>query len=449
LVSLACVLFLASWVTIHHGFYAKHRIIDTYVYQRYGDRMLRGRVPYKDFSIEYPPAALPVFVLPAVGNSKVLNPLVAARHRHSVRNAYRRNFERLMVLCGLALIALVAVALRGLRASKGKMAAALALAALYPLLLGPVIQSHFDLWPTMLALAALVAILTGRNRAGFTLLGVATAAKIFPVVLLPIGCIWVWKRAGKRELAACVAVFSAVIGACYLPFVIAAPHGVASSLSAQLQRPLQIESLGAATLMALHHLFGLTVTMQNGFRGFGGQSLVGSTAQIVERLQSALQIVALVFVWIWFSRGEANQERLIRASAAAIVAFVAFAKVLSPQFMIWICPFILLVCGRRGVAVSGIMALSFVLTQMFFPYHYRDYAFRFEVVPGTFVLLRDLALVGLFATLFAPIRERRRPVIGEGDPEMSDGVLRANRDIGWASGNYGARARYPSQRVDT
>ena len=42
-----------------------------------------------------------------------------------------------------------------------------------------------------------------------------------------------------------------------MPFVILAPHGVWHSISVQLGRPLQIESLGAATLVGLHHLFGI------------------------------------------------------------------------------------------------------------------------------------------------------------------------------------------------
>src|SRR5947207_10786789 len=42
-------------------------IIDTPVYEKYGDAMADGKVPYRDFRVEYPPAALPAFVLPALG----------------------------------------------------------------------------------------------------------------------------------------------------------------------------------------------------------------------------------------------------------------------------------------------------------------------------------------------------------------------------------------------
>ena len=43
----AMVLFAAVWAVLHYGFYADNRIVDTPVYQRYGDAMLDGQVPYE------------------------------------------------------------------------------------------------------------------------------------------------------------------------------------------------------------------------------------------------------------------------------------------------------------------------------------------------------------------------------------------------------------------
>jgi hypothetical protein len=399
---LAGVLFLGSWAAIHHSFFSKHQIIDTPVYQRYGDWMMDGSLPYHDFALEYPPGALPAFVLPAIGNHDNAN---AAAEPYRVRAQYRRNFEFFMAACGLASIALVAIALRRLDSSNGRSAAALALLALSPLLLGPVMLSRFDLWPVMIAMIGLVTILFGLEWIGFFALGLATAVKIFPVVLLPIACIWVWKRKQRRELAACLTIFLAALAACYVPFAILAPHGVWHSISVQLGRPLQIESLGAASLVGLHHLFGLGVGTVN---GSGSQNLAASGAGVIAIVQTALQGLALLATWIWFARGEANGERLTRASAAAVVAFVAFGKVLSPQFMIWLCPFVLLVRGRRGIATSALLVSSLVLTQLWFPYHYWDYALGFDALQSAFVLMRDVILVALFATLLTDMRSREQ-----------------------------------------
>ena len=60
------VLFAASWALLHSPFFAAEQIVDTPVYESYGDAVLDGEVPYRDFQLEYPPAALPVFVMPAL-----------------------------------------------------------------------------------------------------------------------------------------------------------------------------------------------------------------------------------------------------------------------------------------------------------------------------------------------------------------------------------------------
>ena len=44
-------------------------ISDTPVYQVYGDRIEDGRVPYRDFTVEYPPLALVPFALPSLLSS--------------------------------------------------------------------------------------------------------------------------------------------------------------------------------------------------------------------------------------------------------------------------------------------------------------------------------------------------------------------------------------------
>jgi hypothetical protein len=199
--------------------------------------------------------------------------------------------------------------------------------------------------------------------------------------------------------------FCAVLAACYAPFVIIAPHGIWHSITVQLGRPLQIESLGAAALVNLHNLIGVGVTTVT---GSGSENLAGSGARLIATLQTVLQAAALLGAWIWFARGEANNERLVRASAASVVAFVAFGKVLSPQFMIWLCPFVLLIRGRRGITASALLVAALVLTQFWFPSRYWDYAASYATWPSAFVLLRDIALVGIFATLIAGWRRHEQ-----------------------------------------
>src|ERR1051326_1938430 len=56
----ALALFIGSWHALHHGWLSRNQIVDTPVYENYGDRMATWHAPYLDFGVEYPPGALPV-----------------------------------------------------------------------------------------------------------------------------------------------------------------------------------------------------------------------------------------------------------------------------------------------------------------------------------------------------------------------------------------------------
>ena len=92
-------------------------------------------------------------------------------------------------------------------------------------------------------------------------------------------------------------------------------------------------------------------------------------------------------------------EELVRWSAAAIVAFVALGKVLSPQFLIWLVPAVPLVAGLRGWRASTLLVGALVLTQLWFPSRYWNLARDLDLLPSLFVLARDLMLVALLVVL--------------------------------------------------
>jgi uncharacterized membrane protein len=398
LTAAALALFTGSWIALHHGWLARGEIIDTPVYENYGDAMVRGEVPYRDFAVEYPPGALPMFVQPARGN--LGNP-----------DGFRRSFEAQMAACGGALIIALAFALGALGASSVRFFGALALAAIAPLLLGSVVLSRFDLWPAALTATALAALVSGRFRLGHGLLGAGILAKVWPGVLVPLAVAHVWRTRGRREALLCLGVTVAVVAAVVLPFAVLAPHGVWTSFERQASRPLQIESLGAALIVASHHVFGTGVTMVS---SHGSQNIGGTTANVVGWLQTVLQGAALVAIWIAFARRRRTSQEFVDFAAAAVVAFIALGKVLSPQFIIWLIPLVPLV--RRWSAVVLFVAVL-VLTQAWFPQHYWDYALRFDTTVTWIVLARDLALLALLAALIVPplaartavaVRARRR-----------------------------------------
>jgi hypothetical protein len=215
-------------------------------------------------------------------------------------------------------------------------------------------------------------------------------------VLVPLALAYVWRRSGRREALVCGVLLAGVVALAFLPFLVLAPGGVWDSLANQADRPLQIESLGSGILLAAHQLFGTSITMSS---GHGSQNLAGTAPNVLAVLETILQGAAVVATWILFARGPATRERLLQASAAALVAFVALGKVLSPQFLIWLIPVVPLVRGRRGLTAAALLAAALVLTQLWFPYRYWELALHFGALESWLVLARDLALVALLVVL--------------------------------------------------
>jgi glycosyl transferase family 87 len=386
----AVALFLASLTLLHWGWYQHALIMDTVEYHRYGEAMVHGHVPYRDFSVEYPPGALPAFAAPALGDPSF--------------NVYNRAFQVLMALCGIGALAAMAAALRALGASSERTTAALGFFALSPLVLGSVILYRYDLWPAALTVAGLAAVLMRRERLGFAAIGLGVAAKAFPAVAIPPALAYVWRTRGRREALVCLGAAVAVALAVIVPFLALAPHGVWESIVRQSTRPLQIESLGSALLLAAHHTWGLALTMES---SHGSQNLVGSLPHAVGSVSSGLLAAVLVGIWIAAARLPATPDRLVRFTAASLTAFVVFDKVLSPQFLIWLLPLVPLVRGRRGLAASALLGLALLLTQVWFPIRYFDLV-AFEAFPSWVLLARDLVLVALLVVLTAPAREPAR-----------------------------------------
>jgi uncharacterized membrane protein len=375
-----------SWALLHVGFYDRNEIIDTPRYQDFGDAMMSGQVPYRDFGVEYPPGALPVFVLPSLG----------AEHN------YRSWFEVLMWVCAVATVAFVALALTAVEATRERIFGAVAFVALAPLALGSVVLTRFDYWPAALVAAALAAFVFGRSKLGFAVLGLAVTAKIYPLVLLPLALLLVRRRQGSREALLGLACFAAVLALVVVPFLVIDAGGLIDSVGGQLERPLQIESLGSSLLLAAHQLGLYEATVVH---SHGSQNLGGPVPDAFASVHALVQLAAIAGTWILFARGHVSRAGFLAAAAASVVAFVAFAKVLSPQFLIWLVPVVPLVLGRIGVIAAGLLAVALVTTQLFFPYRY------WSVVSlendAWLVVVRNALLIALFAVLLVAIRRER------------------------------------------
>jgi hypothetical protein len=124
-------------------------------------------------------------------------------------------------------------------------------------------------------------------------------------------------------------------------------------------------------------------------------------------LSSVASFAVLAVAWLYL-RGRDDPQRLAVAFAAAIAGFLALTRFFSPQYLVWLLPFVLLL----EPAAWLLAAAALVLAQVWF-FHYSDVFALGGYV--WLVLIRDLLILALF--LLALLRLRRLA------PEDEDPVL--------------------------
>jgi uncharacterized membrane protein len=331
--------------------------------------------------MEYPPGALAVFLPPgAFGTAH-----------------YNAAFKVLMTLCGAATLVLVALLLVRLGASPVRLWAAVLLLALSPIALGPISLNTYDAWPALLTLAALAALLAGSAVLAFALLGLAFAAKVYPLVLVPPALVFIWRTGGRERAVRAVAAFAGAAAAVILPFLVLAPHGLVDSFRAQAGRALQVESLGGSLLATAHHLGLYTATVVHRTGRAISYDLVGRLPEALGYVSSVLQVLAVLLVAWLYARGRDDPARLAAAFAAAVAGFLAFTRFFSPQYLVWLVPFAVLL-GPVEWLLTG---AALVLGQVWF-FHYSDV---FALGGYTWlVFLRDLVVLALFVVVALSLR---------------------------------------------
>jgi hypothetical protein len=142
---------------------------------------------------------------------------------------------------------------------------------------------------------------------------------------------------------------------------------------------------------------------------------------VIAGVGSLLEAAALVAVWFFFARGPRGPRELLLAVAAAVIGFVAFGKVLSPQYMVWVAAAVPLALGRvRPFALAATLA-TLLLTLYIYDYGYFDMLRGGSV--SWMMLARNVILVALFCSLLLELVARPRGrAVGPGHTRMTNGA---------------------------
>jgi uncharacterized membrane protein len=313
---------------------------------------------------------------------------------------YEPAFVVFQALTGAALAAVTALALAFLGSSGSRLFALSLFTPLALFALGPIVLIRFDLWPTLFVVAALALATRGRTTSAFASLAVAAAAKLYALALVPLFAL----ATARTRLVRALSVFAAVGLAFALPFAIVAPGGVAHGFRLQLERPLQLETVGASVLLVLDSAGVREAPVSFPFAAF---SMEGDVPDAVALVQAVLLVAALVYVYVLFARTERRAADLVAASAAAIGAVVLLGKVLSPQFVVWLVPLVALTLARDGWFAAVPLLAAAGLTHAYYP-GLHDELVAGEALPVSLLLARNVALLILFLVLLRDVRARAR-----------------------------------------
>jgi hypothetical protein len=398
----AALLAVAVWFgpMENAGIWQHGQIVDTPTYLRYADAFAHGQLPYRDVQVEYPPLAFAVILPPRIHGSDY--------------SSFTSAFSALMGACLAVAAAATAGAAGALGRSRRMQLAAGAFVALGPALVGSVSLTRFDLWPVALLACSLWAFSARRDGTGGVLLGLAIAAKLWPALALPT----LFVVAARRGALGRAAIGTLLGGGIPLAFALGlSPGGLWHALSLQADRPLQVESLGASALVSLGHIgMGGPYSV---ITSSGSQNLTGSyvnAAAIVSTVLSLLTVGTALVLGVRATL-RARDDRAAISEAArftlcAVAAGIAFGHVLSPQFLLWLVPFPLLVAGRRAWLLAALVALGAFLTLEEFPGRYWQYAAGLDGFVAALVLARDVVLVAIVLAAAAPAPRSLRALAG-------------------------------------
>lgn len=361
-------------------------------------------LPYRDYLVEYPPGFF-LWTLPLA---------LLARDPEGFAALF----------CG-AMAALLTGALLLCRRLASKMGADEALLQALPAfaagalaLLGVVSTHRLDATVSLLVCAAAWAAVERRAALSGAALGLAVATKLVPALIAPLLLVYLVLDARSRgqDGRAGAWRFSLALGLTALalcaPFWALAGGRTADLLRYHALRPPQVESTAAA-LVGVARAFAPSIATAS--HTFGSTNLEGPAAATLSRLSTglgALAVLAALAISIArLRRAGSPQERtcaLVDGLAGLLLAFIAFSKVLSPQYLAWLLPLALLAALRRRGAVLALLLAAFGLTQIIYPFSLGALE-RLEVWAYALVLARNLLLVALAAVLLRAPRKVEGP----------------------------------------
>jgi hypothetical protein len=341
------------------------------------------QTPYRDFPIEYPPLAWWTIAAPRVFQQCWSGGLPQAPEAWPGFAEYRSAWHWLMALADLVSFVTLLLIVHNRRPQLAAWAAFLYV--VITAILAPLLYERLDtglLMLLMLAGYAWTRSLKEPHRplgwfiAAYALLGLSVGYKLIPLVGIPFVLLVEW-HAPRRQmrLAAALLVLAVTIG---LPFAIqytVSGPGVFVLFPQHAARGIQLESL-YTNLMLVGSLLGEPVFLSHSHAGY---DVCGPLAPAMKTLSTIVLggFLAGLLAYALLRGSHYRRQNAYLLSVYSIAGVVICSNVLSPQYLLWALPLLLLLAmeilpaagARMSIAGALLIAVA-AMTTWIFPYHY-------------------------------------------------------------------------------
>jgi len=357
------------------------------------NKTVRGLVAYRDYPVEYPPLGLVHIALPRLMGGP--SP-----------DAYQDLFS----LLSLALAIGTAVAVLWLARRRWAVETTPDVMAMFvglALAGAPLVVWRFDILPAFLTVVALVAYVAGRNGWSGMSLGLGFAAKAYPAFLVPLFAVAELFERRWRDAAILITAAGVTVVLVFGEVFLAAGTKEFYFLVYERNRGVEVESIAGAIAM-LGGALGWSQAKVS-FE-FGSDQVTSSLLNSLSTPTLVFDVflgVVLVLAALWSFRrdvrdtGRVRPLTLVQYSLATVLVAILANKVLSPQYVIWLLPFVPLVSARKSLLFLVIV----VLTVMGYPLMW-DAFIKFQVPAVLVVNVRNVLLVALFGWVVWPALQR-------------------------------------------
>ncbi len=238
---------------------------------------------------------------------------------------------------------------------------AVRIAWIYSLLFVPllIMLGWFDVLGLTFLLLALYLMLVRRPLASGVVAGVGFLVKLLPIIVVPVAF---WRETTWRRRAFLIAITVLTIVAVALPFALLNPELFSLSWTINLKRS-SWETVWA--LLEGYTSFGLA----------GGANRFDPAEAGAGQHPSSLPWLlisagfALIYLWLWTRPVDWHDDRRAVAFTGLTMNLVTlYLKGYSPQFLVWLLPFIILLLpGGRGIVYAVLLsAVNIVESPLYF-----------------------------------------------------------------------------------